>query len=86
MKKLIVIAALVLTSSTVLAADSCTLTVFKKKVDAKTAYLASGEKLSGRMIKKLSTACTIKSELMSADQVKRMKIADLKKKLAKLQK
>lgn len=62
----------------------CNLTLLVKKIDAKTAYLSTGDTVSKSMRAKLEPVCTLKVELMSSSMIKEMKIKKLKKQLEKL--
>ena len=81
----LIIAALTFISSNV-HASSCVIDLQVKKQGAKSFYLSNGSKLSKKAVEKFNGVCVFNTSLMSASQVKSMKIADLKKKLAKLQK
>lgn len=75
------VAALVISNS---ASASCNITLQKKKAGAKTSYTMSGDTISKKVIAKLSKQCKFDFVIMSERQLKAMKIAKLKKQLAKL--
>ena len=63
--------------------SACTINVSLKKAGAKTVYFSNGLSMSLKSLNK--TGCSIKASIMSESRVKALKIADLKKKLEKLQ-
>lgn len=62
--------------------QACDLTLYKKKVTAKTLYTSKGESISKKMVKKLG--CNVSIKLFSTKRLRTMKIIKLEKQLAKL--
>ena len=80
MKNLIVLMSLLVVTN--VQANSCNLTLFKKKASSKTYYTLKGETISQKIIKKLD--CNVTTKYFSASQLRAMKIKRLKKQLNKL--
>lgn len=80
MKKLVLIATLITSISSIAA---CDLTFQVKKDGAKTAYI-NGVSVSAKIRDALSTQCTLKTTVMSKEEIKQMSIDSLEKRLAKL--
>lgn len=86
MKNLIILTVLVATFTGAAANASCTINLKKKKAGAKTSYTMSGETISKKVVAKLSSQCKFNYSIMSVSELRAMKIAKLKKQLAKLNK
>jgi len=82
MKKLLLITTLLGTLS---ASAACELTLSLKKDGAKTAYAANGVSISSKIREALSTQCSIKYRVMTKEEIKKMDIERLQKRLSKLQ-
>ena len=80
MKKLLLITVLTMSS---LSYSACTIEMQVKKEGAKTAYV-NGTSVSSKIRTALSTQCKINYTVMSKEEVKKMKIDNLEKRLAKL--
>lgn len=62
---------------------NCVLDVKVKKQSSKTYYLASGERLSESIVKRLSSVCKINRSVMSERELRLMKVKELEMKIAK---
>lgn len=80
MKKLIVLMTL---SMTTVSFAACTINLQVKKEGAKTSYV-NGVSVSKKIQEALRSQCTLKTTVMSKEQIKEMTIASLEKRLAKV--
>lgn len=87
MKSLLISIIIILASSvSANVSASCVIDLKVKKQGAKSFYTQSGEKISKKVVSKLSSQCKFNYKLMNQAEIKGMKIARLTKQLAKLRK